>query len=76
MSSVLSNETTIENSINYRMRHRNPHFVNPYDVGVLANIRQFMGESAWEWFVPRPLPRTARAGLVYPMLSCGPEDVV
>ena len=75
-SAVLTNETTIESSINYRMRHRNPRFRNPYNVGTLENIRQFMGESPWEWLVPRPLPRTARAGLVFPMRRSGPAEIV
>ena len=56
----------MESSINYRMSHRNKRFVNPYNLGRLENIRQFMGDSVFEWFIPRPLPRTAKAGLVFP----------
>lgn len=76
LSTVFCNETTLENSINYRMRHRNPHFVNPFNVGVVANIRQFMGDSVLEWFIPRPLPRTPKAGLSFPLRKKTPASMV
>ena len=76
LSTVFCNETTLENSINYRMRHRNPHFVNPFNVGVVANVRQFMGDSVLEWFIPRPLPRTPKAGLSFPLRKKTPASMV
>ena len=76
LSTVLWNETTLENSINYRMRHRNPHFLNPFNVGIAANVRQFMGESVLEWFIPRPLPRTPKAGLSFPLRKNTPTSMV
>ena len=66
----------MESSINYRMAHRNKHFVNPFNVGRFENIRQFMGDSVWEWFIPRPLPRTAKAGLVFPKRKADANTVV
>jgi len=76
LSTVFTNETTLESSVNYRMSHRDKHFVNPYNIGRIENIRQFMGDSVWEWFIPRPLPRTAKAGLIYPVRKVEANAVV
>ncbi len=57
-------------------RTAGPHAApNPYDVGLLANVRQALGTSAATWLIPMALSRADRArlgdGLLFPKASQG-----
>ncbi len=62
---VINNETTLEMTLNYRMRAGNPSFENPYDLGVIANLKQVFSSSPLMWILPLPLPFNHDDGLYY-----------
>ena len=56
VSCVVHNETTLEKTVNYRIRSVDPSFVNPYDLGLFRNFTQVFSTSPIYWILPLPLP--------------------
>ena len=62
---VVTNETTLEMTVNSRIRSSNPAFQNPYDLGLMANLKQVFSSSPLMWILPLPLPFNHDDGLYY-----------
>jgi len=67
VQSVVYNETTLEEMINFRIRQHVKGFRNPYDVGLLRNVRAFLGDHVLLWLVPTVPPRSREAGVSFPL---------
>lgn len=72
----MSNETTFEDIINYRIRQKHKSFVIPYDVGRSNNFRQFMGNSVLKWFIPDVPKRSIDEGTYFPTRKVTSESIV
>lgn len=67
MNTFMTNSTTYENIIMYKIRGVHEDFENPFDVGVVNNMKQFLGDSVWTWLIPILPKRTPDAGTQFPM---------
>ena len=72
----MTNLTTYESIISVKIKKANPDFVNPFDVGVLENMKQFLGDSAWTWFLPIRPKHLRDAGTSFPTRPESNENLV
>lgn len=76
MSTFMTNMTTYESINLIKIKRANSNFVNPFDVGTFENMKQFLGDSVWTWFLPIRPKRLSDAGTSFPMRPESNETLV
>eukprot|EP00727_Mastigamoeba_balamuthi_P014667 m51a1_g9826 hypothetical protein (303) ;mRNA; f:1913407-1914905 len=66
ISGCMHNETTLEEYAREREGVGKHEGENPYNLGVVQNLREVFGPSVWEWPLPTVPARTPIAGILYP----------